>query len=600
MLSLRSAALAVFLCCAAVLLAGPAAGVLSSSSKEGQQWHLLVALKQRNLDKLEHLFWEVSDPDSPSYAQFLTRDQLRELTAPSPANVLSVQSWLSSALGATHTVLKDSGDILEVTMPSLHRLSGGATIRQRFYATAPKSITDLIDDIVVIRSPETSFKRQVQCSESQLTRQTHFRSKPTVQLADPNTQKLAYGMPAHVRGTNNTNSQMVWGPCTYGYLPSDMKLFYSTYNVPASTADIVTEGYQGLPGGDNFGEATLDVSYITALAPGVKTIVSNTNNTPSTEEGQGFGAAMVYFLSDLASRESVPYVLSLSLGSLSWDSVDLMCSKVQETGQFSYKECMEYLQQQRQVAMYTGENQMLRMNVEFQKLGLRGVTVFAAAGDGGSHFSFQPFQGGDIAEILNDISCKYNFPTYPSASPYVVSVGGTMLKDDIKRPVHWPAGGSGFSWRFPRPKYQDEAVTIYLKTMQSSLPPSYSFNSSARAYPDVSAVGENVPMFVQGRKVSTGGTSASTPEIAGIFSIINDYRLNSNLPPLGFVNPRLYKTAKQVPGVLFYDVNEGNSNCSADGSCCDTGFPSASGWDPLSGLGSPLFPGLLAYLSAAP
>ncbi|KAL6074971.1 subtilisin [Balamuthia mandrillaris] len=179
----------------------------------------------------------------PNYARFLTRDQLRELPAPSPANVLSAQSWLSSALGATHTVLKDSGDFLEVTMPSLHRLSGDATIRQRFYATAPKIITDLIDDVVVIRSPETSFKRQ----------------------------KLAYGMPANVRGTNKltvskfimqTNSQMVWGPCTYGYLPSDMKLCYSSYNVPASTADIVTKGYQGLPGGDNFGEDTLDVSYI--------------------------------------------------------------------------------------------------------------------------------------------------------------------------------------------------------------------------------------------------------------------------------------------------------------------------------------------------
>ena len=32
-----------------------------------------------------------------------------------------------------------------------------------------------------------------------------------------------------------------------------------------------------------------------------------------------------------------------------------------------------------------------RIDVELQKLGLRGVTVTAAAGDGGSHFAFGPF-----------------------------------------------------------------------------------------------------------------------------------------------------------------------------------------------------------------
>jgi hypothetical protein len=38
-------------------------------------------------------------------------------------------------------------------------------------------------------------------------------------------------------------------------------------------------------GGDNFGEATLDVSYITGIGSGVPTIVSNTNDSFSTEEG---------------------------------------------------------------------------------------------------------------------------------------------------------------------------------------------------------------------------------------------------------------------------------------------------------------------------
>lgn len=39
----------------------------------------------------------------------------------------------------------------------------------------------------------------------------------------------------------------------------------------------------------------------------------------------------------------------------------------------------------------------------------------------------------------------------------------------------------------------------------------------------------------------TGGTSASAPEWAGVLSLINDIRLNVGLPPLGFVNVRLYQ-----------------------------------------------------------
>ncbi len=39
----------------------------------------------------------------------------------------------------------------------------------------------------------------------------------------------------------------------------------------------------------------------------------------------------------------------------------------------------------------------------------------------------------------------------------------------------------------------------------------------------------------------TGGTSAAAPEWAGVLSLINDLRLNAGLPPLGFVNVRLYQ-----------------------------------------------------------
>jgi len=125
------------------------------------------------------------------------------------------------------------------------------------------------------------------------------------------------------------------------------------------------------------------------------------------------------------------------------------------------------------------------------------------------------------------------------------------------------------------PAYQRQAVASYLQQNAAALPPSYSYNAHNRAYPDVAALGNNVPVVMQGTSLSSplptpsltpyltphkqhshssgqtlnfGGTSASTPEVAGIISLINDHRLNTALPPLGFVNTRLYNIAAQHPG----------------------------------------------------
>merc|ERR1719159_1678582 len=82
----------------------------------------------------------------------------------------------------------------------------------------------------------------------------------------------------------------------------------------------------GAPG-DNYGEGNLDVKMIASFGLNVETIVSNTNTSASTEEGNGFGQALLDFITELSSRKTVPHVLSMSLGSLSAASCDLLCTK---------------------------------------------------------------------------------------------------------------------------------------------------------------------------------------------------------------------------------------------------------------------------------
>lgn len=62
--------------------------------------------------------------------------------------------------------------------------------------------------------------------------------------------------------------------------------------------------YYIVPGGDNFGEATLDLQTITGIAPGLKTFVSNTDNSSSTEDGKDY-LLFLYYLNPLLSSPTI-------------------------------------------------------------------------------------------------------------------------------------------------------------------------------------------------------------------------------------------------------------------------------------------------------
>mmetsp|Transcript_425 Transcript_425/g.1166 ORF Transcript_425/g.1166 Transcript_425/m.1166 type:complete len:389 (+) Transcript_425:557-1723(+) len=375
---------------------------------------------------------------------------------------------------------------------------------------------------------------------------------------------------------------MVWGPGTFGYSPLGLQAFRATQcpGINPSKVRFDTD-HHGRFGGDNFMEGNLDTHMISAFGMNVSTLVSNTNASLSTEEGDGFGVALLDFVTGLANRAVVPHVLSLSLGSLSAYSCDLLCAEAAKTRKVSRGECEAYLQSQRQVCMFKSEAQVARINHGLMALGLRGVSVLGSSGDGGSHWSFGPFRGaGRVPSVLNEVGCAFSFPIFPSPSPYMASVGGTAWEaGDPRRPVAWEGSGGGFSWQFGRPEHQEAAVAAYL-SRTAGLPPAASFNASNRAYPDMSAV-------------AVEGTSESAPTVAGIFSLLIDARLNAGLPPLGPLGPRIYEVARAFPGEAFDDVATGNTKTS-----CATGFPATKGWDPATGWGRPRWPGLLEHFGS--
>ncbi len=49
---------------------------------------------------------------------------------------------------------------------------------------------------------------------------------------------------------------------------------------------------------------------------------------------------------------------------------------------------------------------------------------------------------------------------------------------------------------------------------------------------------------------------------------------------------------------MFNDITQGDNSCTED--CCSMGFPATTGWDAATGLGTPNWSKLSAYIATLP
>jgi subtilase family serine protease len=122
-----------------------------------------------------------------------------------------------------------------------------------------------------------------------------------------------------------------------------------------------------------------------------------------------------------------------------------------------------------------------------------------------------------LAASGDDISVNY-----PSVSSNVLSCGGTSLKYDSnngnRNETTWNVSGNGVSQYISKPEYQNGVSTITSYT--------------GRCSPDISAVGNpsmGVQIIYNSDVYTVGGTSLSTPIIAGIISNLIQTCINSNI-----------------------------------------------------------------------
>ncbi len=167
-----------------------------------------------------------------------------------------------------------------------------------------------------------------------------------------------------------------------------------------------------------------------------------------------------------------------------------------------------------------------------------GVVYFASSGDSGIGRS-----------------------SYPTASPNVVSVGGTRFNRDgsgnfTSEQYYTNGGGGDISPYEPRPSYQDGIAGIV---------------GNFRGYPDVASDYCCTAIYLNGSWGSVGGTSWSSPTFAGIVNAAGNL-LPSSSAELTMMYNELANPMQYA--AYFNDITTGDQRCKV-------------GWDLCTGIGSP-------------
>ena len=488
----------------------------------GHELEIVFAIKQTNPGWLEEKLRAVSYPDSPEYGNYMNFDEIAEYVHGRPESVQALLDALASVgVGWERIDFTLGNDFAMVKMPVE---AAESLFTADFYEFQHQDQKDW----KIVKSLDYTLPSIL---EGHLDFVFGVKEFPTPNLVSPekshdrsdigvtpDTIATDYNTSGYVSKSPH-NSQAIAGFLKQYFDPSDLKSFQQKFNLPVRAIEkVVGKNDASDPGV----EAVLDVEYITATGRNVSTWFVSI----STYANHGQEDFLSWIVGQVNTTDS-PWVHSASYGDVE-SSIDL-----------------DFIH---------------RVDDEFAKFGVSGRTVLFASGDSGTDCK---------------IFARTYQPSWPASSPHITSVGGTVSLKEV-----WNRGGGGFSNVFPTPDYQKSIVEAYLKSGQT--PSTRDFNTSGRAYPDVSAFSTGYEVVISGIPLPVSGTSCSSPTFAGLVASLNDIRLLNGKKTLGFLNPLLYQT---LEGKGFFDITEGSNG----GTILCSGFKAIEGWDPASGWGSPNF-----------
>ncbi len=546
----------------------------------------------------------VSDPNSPSYRQYLTAAQFRQKFSPSQSDVNAVQSWLKSqGFDIVYTPTNNhyvaaQGTVAQAqtafaTQFGMYKVNGKSVRSPSSDVSIPNSLATLVTgviglddsavfvkpDIIKDAPPSAGFRNAPPLSSywaqyvspyaypAGFTDVSSPSTSPwTVLGYTPAQIKGAYGIPATYDGAGQTVA--VIDAYASPTILQDVNQWSTNRGLPTMSpsqlVQVVPPGIYRLPNNPAqdpsgwYGEETLDVEAVHGMAPAAKIVFVGAPN-----QYQDLDAAMNYVVD-----RQVAQIVTNSYGWL---------TEMLPTGY---------------VKPY--EDTFIQAAAE-------GIGVYFATGDFGDNTAFFGFATAD----------------WPATSPWVTAVGGTSLAvgESNNRVLEtgwgtssyncntttlactragWYYGsGGGVSQLFAEPWYQSNA----------------GLSLTGRGIPDVAALGDPQTGLLVGQtqtfpdgvyydEYRVGGTSLSSPIFAGLMALL-DQKAGA---PHGFANPLFYEN----PGA-FYDVTSVktavtrrnfNNGVDASNGTSDvlrtfddySGSPTqhtGPGWDNVTGIGTP-------------
>jgi hypothetical protein len=206
----------------------------------------------------------------------------------------------------------------------------------------------------------------------------------------------------------------------------------------------------------------------------------------------------------------------------------------------------------------------------FQEFAAQGQNLFVASGDSGK------YTGNNNTDY-----------SYPAESVYVVAVGGTDLTTN-------GAGGpweAETAWSDSSGGPADDGFAI--PSWQVGVAhASNGASSTIRDVPDVAAEANFDNILCDDGTCyynEYGGTSYAAPRWAGYLALANQQNVTNHGTTLGYLNPLIYPIAFGASyDSNFHDITSGSN-----------GYPAVTGYDMVTGWGSPNGPALINTLTGA-
>jgi subtilase family serine protease len=587
----------------------------TSALAAGQRVNAKVWLSPRNASKLDALAQAVSDPASALYGRFLTSAQYDSQFAPSAAEVTAVTRWLTGyglnigAIGAGNTYVSVSGSAAAVNAALNTKLAHFVIKgRQEQAPTQDVSVPDSLAGTVMAITGLSTLGHRITPAD--------FGAPAGFRNATPCSsyygQKVATTLPKFNGHT------LPYDPC--GYTPSQLRSAYgvgqagglgrgqtvaitdafdsprllsdaNTYATNRGDSAFKTGQFSDLSVPENaalgadcggngwYGEQNLDVEAVHGMAPKANVLY--------------YGAASCFDDDLLAQLAQVVQDNKASIVTNSWGEPTLivLCDP-------DGTNCQTFSTiDQTLVDAYESV---------FKHGAVQGIGFYFSSGDNGDELA-----NWGIAE-----------PDWPTADPWVTSVGGTALA--VSRngnrifetgwgtsqwrlnsagtawtnniaPFQYGSGG-GFSTVFNEPAYQKHVVKVD--------------PTGGRAVPDISLVADPTTGMLIGitqdfgaggvhyGEYRIGGTSLSSPLMAGVQADAQAGR-----DRIGFANPLIYSLARGR-GNVYYDVtpqgDQGNIRSdfingldatngirySVRTFDQDSSLKTGPGWDDVTGVGA--------------